>query len=48
MQIGTADRGGVDFDDGIAGLLDPGVGNIGPRLISGPAVDKGFHWYSLL
>jgi hypothetical protein len=43
MQVGAADRGVHDFHDGIAGVLDLGLGPILDRLLSGTAIDESFN-----
>ena len=43
VQVGAADRGGVDLDHDVGGFLDRGVGDVFPRLLARSVVYEGFH-----
>src|SRR5262249_22356869 len=43
VQVGAADGGRVDADDGVRRLLDRRVPDRVPRPLTGPVVDERFH-----
>jgi len=43
VQVGAADRGGVDAHDGVSVVRDRGIGYLLPRLLARAVVDERLH-----